>query len=360
LAIVRYPHIEILVVGSVILFAVALVRRQVLLAGIFFVVALTTREDAGFHVFAILFVVVALNRWYGIPWRQQAPEIGFAAFALTYSVAVVVLQRSISTAPSTLTLTYLGDPPFANLTATTVLIRLLFYATYRAYLVLPAIIAAIWAARTRNPYIVAGYLAFLPWGLLHLVASTDLAGTLSFYYGYPFMIAAFWPLLGVLLDPRRRSIEGGAAIPVLALSVMVAGSFGGIAQQYNPGRLDLLRGFLSPPTLQRQEMTDRAVAQLAQSKPALGVVVADTSIVALAPDRFAPGETVPQQAPTRPDTVIYFAEGYESATARLIAATAGLTQHYRVPETAIRIATNRPIAALAPVSALLAATDASD
>jgi len=38
----------------------------------------------------------------------------------------------------------------------------------------------------------------------------------------------------------------------------------------------------------------------------------------------------------------------------------GLTQHYRVPETAIRIATNRPIAALAPVSALLAATDAAD
>ena len=41
-------------------------------------------------------------------------------------------------------------------------------------------------------------------------------------------------------------------------------------------------------------------------------------------------------------------------------AAAGLTQHYRVPETAIRIATNRPIAALAPVSALLAATDAAD
>ena len=90
------------------------------------------------------------------------------------------------------------------------------------------------------------------------------------------------------------------------------------------------------------------------------VVVADTSIVALAPDRFAPGETVPLHGPTRPDTVIYFAQGYESATARQIAAAAGLTQHYRVAETAIRIATNRPIAALAPVSALLAATDAAD
>src|SRR5207244_1069513 len=181
LAIVRYPHMEILVVSSVILFTVALVRRQVVLAAIFFVIALMTREDAGFHVFAILFVVVALNRWYGIPWRTQAPEIGFAAVALTYSVAVVVLQRSISTTPSTLTLTYLGDPPFANLTATTVPLRLMFYATYRAYLVLPAIIAAIWAARTRNPYIVAGYLAFVPWGLLQLVANTDIAGTLSGY-----------------------------------------------------------------------------------------------------------------------------------------------------------------------------------
>jgi hypothetical protein len=135
---------------------------------------------------------------------------------------------------------------------------------------------------------------------------------------------------------------------------MIAASFAGVAYQYNPGRLDPLTAFLFPPTLTRQAKTDRAVAELVRSKPALGVIVADTSVIALAPNGFTPGETVMWRAPGRPDTAVYFAHGYESKEVRRLAAAGDLEWHYRVPGTSLRLAADRVIAAPSPIAALLA------
>jgi hypothetical protein len=358
LAIARYPHSEILVAGSLILFSAALARRQLAAAGIFLGVALVAREDAGFHLFGILFLLVALNRWYGLPWRAQRAEIWFAAVALLYSVVVVALQRAISTDISTLTATYLGDPPFGELTITTILLRLQFYVTYRAYIIVPAIIACFWAARTRNPYILVGYAAFVPWGVLQLVAKTHVAGTLSAYYAYPYLIGSFWPLVGVLLDRNRRGVVDEASLPVAFFLAMIGASFIGVAQQ--PGRLDLVASVLSPPSLARQTMTDRGIAEFIRSKPALGTVLADTSIVALSPNEFSETETIPARGPTAPNTIIYFNNGYESETARHLALASGLNRYYQVHGTAIRLLTDRPISMSLPIAALLAPTAKAD
>lgn len=247
LAIARYPHFEMLLVGSTICFAVALVRGRLVAAGLFFALALATREDAGFHLFGLLFVLVAVNRWYDVPWRAQRAELGFAAVGLVYSLVLVSTQSTLANGPSALAQTYIGAPPFVTLTLATVAGRLFGYLAFRAYIVLPAIIAIWWAMRTRNPYILVGYVAFVPWGLLQLVARSDIAGTLSGYYGFPFMIASFWPLVGVLLFDRRgsSSASGRPVVPVAAFAAMIAASFVGIAHQYNPGALDLPAAFLA-------------------------------------------------------------------------------------------------------------------
>jgi hypothetical protein len=353
LAIVRYPHFEIVIVGCVILFAVALVQRRLGVAAVCFAVALATREDAGFHIFALLFVLIAVNRWHGIPWREQRAEIGFAFAGLAYSLTVLVWHQAPLGASSALVGVYIGTPPFAKVTLDRIVLRLLFYATYRTYVILPAVIALVWAERTRNPYLIVGYVAFVPWGLLQLVANTDIAGTLSGYYAYPFMIASFWPLLGVLIERRRRGVAGGAAIPVLAFSAMLVASFAAVGQQYNPGEL-ALADFLSPPSLSRQHRTDRAVAQLVRSKRALGRLIVGSSVAALAPNEFAPGETAPFRRPAGPaDTVVYFARGYDAKKLRRAALVGGLERYYRVPGTSIRIATDRPIPTAAPIAALV-------
>jgi hypothetical protein len=189
------------------------------------------------------------------------------------------------------------------------------------------------------------------------LADSDIAGTLSAYYAYPFMIACFWPLIGVLLDERVRGSQGPAALSVLAFAAMIAGSWTAIAYQANPGRIPLPAGFLSPPSITRQAATDRAMTALVQSKSELGTVFVDGSVLALAPDGYVLSETVWGGKDQRPNTVIYFVEGYEAETARKIAETARLDLHYQVPGTSIRLATDRPIARSSPLAAFVAPAD---
>ncbi len=357
LAIARYPHPEIMVVAGIVLFLAAFARRRMVLATIFFLVALAGREDAGFHLFGILFIVIVLNRWHRVSWGAQAAEICFAAAAFVYSATAIALERGLAPGPSTMTLTYLGNPPFQKITLSLFLDRLLFCVAYRPYLVLPALVAGFWAARTRNPYIVAGYLAFIPWTLLQLVAHSDVAGTFSGYYAYPYMIAAFFPLVGVLLAQRQAGIGVEAATTAFAFAVMVAVSFVGMSLQYNPGRMNLATSLLSPPSLEQQALTDGALRQLTDTTQALGLVVADTSVATLAPDAFTPAGALPhdeleRMAPTlRPDTVLYFAGGIDADRARRFASAAGLALHYRIRGTQLRLLTGRPVPL--PLAALL-------
>jgi hypothetical protein len=352
LAIARYPHFEILIVGTFILFSAALIHRRLVVAVICFGICLATREDAGFHLFAVLFLLLLLNRRRGVSWQEQRPEMVFALIALLYSITVLRLQLTLNTGQSSFARIYLGDPPFGTLNFVVAIERLLGWTLYRTYIVLPAITAVLWALRARNPYIVLGYVAFLPWALLHLIAQSDLAGTLSGYYAYPFMIASFWPLVGVLLNQRLRECRKPVAVPVLAFCAMIAGSFAAVSRQANPGHLEFPRSLLSPPSLICQEMTDRAIELLARSKPELGVVLVDGSVLALAPDGYAYSETVWGARTSRPDTVIYFAHGYEAGAARTIASAAGLDHHYLAPSTSIRLATDRRLDPLSPLAAL--------
>ncbi len=351
LAIVRYPHFEMLIVGSVICFMIALAQRRVALAAVFCALALATREDAGFHLFALLFLLIAVNRWYGVAWRDQRAELCFAAIGFAYSLAVVAAQMAWAAGPSALAQIYTGEAPFATLTAARIATRLIGCLVFRAYLVLPAVVAAIWAVRARNPYLLIGYAAFVPWGALQIIAHSDIAGTLSGYYAYPFMIASFWPLVAVIY--RGGAAASRALATMAGFTAMIAASFVGIGHQYNPGRLALPSAFLSPPSLARQAGTDRAVALLARSRPALGRLVVDTSVVALAPDDFSRGETVTGAGAAPPDTVVYMSQGYEAKTLRQIAHADGISRRYRVPGTGIRIATDRPLGPSVPLASLL-------
>ena len=353
LAIARYPHFEMLIVGTALLFFVAIARRRPVLASVFFVGCLLTREDAGFHLFGLLFLLIALNRYRGVPLRAQRGEIVFAALALSYSLAALGAQHLLFGGQSSFARIYLGDPPFAHLSFGVVGERLLGYAQYRTYFVLPALVALFWAVRTRNPYIVLGYLAFVPWTILHLVADSALASTLSSYYAFPFMIAAFWPLLGVLQAQHPGASAASPAVSILAFAAMIAASFTALGHQHNPGGIALPTAFLSPPSLGRQKATETAIAQLAGSKAELGTTLVDGSVLALAPAAYLSGETVRDAGDRQPDTVIYFIDGYEAGAARRIADAADLDHRYQVPGTSIRLATGRSIDPASPLGSLL-------
>jgi hypothetical protein len=336
---VRFPHFEILIAAGMMLFLVAWRHRQWVLASLFFALCLLCREDAGFHIVAVLAVVIALRWRDGVPLSTQRPALVFLGLGLAYSTGAVLLSTLLFPGHSTFARTYLGAPPFDHLTWGLVTARAAGYLTARGYIFLPAILAAIWAIADRNPYLVAGYIAFIPWTLLHLLAASPLAGTLSSYYGFPYLVAAFFPLIGWQMraaPPRLRSWQ-----PFLGFGAMLAASFAGLSAQHDPARIPIIAGFTDPPSFAEQARVERAMAAIHADHAAFGRLLAGDSVAALAPEQFVGDETLWAGPPGRRDSLLYFAHDRDAAEMRKLAAASGLTRRYAVAGTPIRLVTDR-------------------
>jgi hypothetical protein len=249
---------------------------------------------------------------------------------------------------------YLGNPPFAGVSLWSIGERLLGWVVFRSYVVLPALIALIWAIARRKPQVILGYAAFVPWGLLHLIAARDMQGALPSYYAFPYMFASFWPLVGLLVQQRHARDDRSIIEPICGFALLTAASFAPSPSQNNPAHIQLPAGFVALPSAARQAATDQALAQLARAAT-LGRVAVDQSVLALTPEFYRSEEILALTAARDFDSVIYFARGFQSPLARETAADAGLGHLYRVPGTEIRVATKHPIAGLSGVPLLPAA-----
>jgi hypothetical protein len=343
-AIARFPHFAMFIVGTGMMSLVALVLRRTCIALFFFVLCLSTREDAGLHLFAMLSLVFALEWKKGTPWPEQRLICVFATVALLYSGSAFAVQHAFSSNHSLLISEYLGRPIFAEVSASSIATRFLGWVAYRKYVVMPAICALVWAIVRRNPYIILGYVAFVPWGILHLVAAIDMVGVLPSYYAFPYMFASFWPLIGLLIQRQHRGEGEGRSIlePVTGFALLIAASFTTSQYLHNPAHIDIPAGFWSPPSPARQAATEQALWELAGAKE-LGTTLVDQSVLALVPELYRAGDVLSWSSHAEPDSVIYFVGGFESALARQKAAEAGLDQIYWVSGTQIRVATNRPL-----------------
>ena len=352
LAQVRYPHFEIMLAASLILFLAAWRTRQWVLAAIFFALCLICREDAGFHVFAILAVVTVLNRLDGLALRAQKPALTFMVLGFAYSVGALVVGHLLFPQQSSFMRVYVGDPPFAHLNPSLLSMRLRGLVVYRAYLFLPAVCAAVWAILARNPYIAAGYIAFIPWAVLNLLARSELAGTLSSYYAFPFLVAMFWPLIGW----RMKAPPAGtpAFAPYLGFSAMILVSFVALSVQHNPNHEPLWPALVTPPSLAAQIKIDRAIDAIAADDRRLGRLLASDSVVALKPDAFRRDETFLVPETGRQDTVVYFAGDRNDRAALAIVAASRLRRTYVISGTPLRIATDVGCSTLPTLGPLLA------
>lgn len=346
LAIARFPHFMMFVVGSGMMFLVSLVLRHLVVAALFFILCLSTREDAGFHLFALLSIFFLLERRQGVSWREQKPAVIFAGLALLYSSGAIGLQHALSTREYSLLLTeYLGDPLFGQVDVSLMIDRFRGWVAYRGYVVAPAGCALVWAILRRNPYIVLGYVAFVPWGLIHLMAARELVSTLPSYYAFPYMFANLWPLIAILIQQRQAGVKRSLVEPFCGFALLTAASFTGSQYLHNPTHLAFPAGFVSPPSMNRQAATGRALQTLGRSQE-LGATLIDQSVIAVVPELYRAENILSAERHSDPDSIIFFAEGFESALARQAAAKAGLDREYEVPGTPIRVVSNRPLRGL--------------
>ena len=207
--------------------------------------ALLTREDAGFHIAILLAVILTIRRWQGLEREGERAKLGFLAIAALYSVTAMALQCWAFPDQSSFARIYAGEPAFTHVTPQLLMTRLLGWSIYRSYALWPAAVCVLWVARRSNPTLAAGYISTLPWLAIHLVAVSALAGTLSSYYAFPLLVASFWPLLGAL-ETKRAAALGRRGEAVIGFATLIAASFTAIAAQHNPNHVSFA-GTFAPP-----------------------------------------------------------------------------------------------------------------
>jgi hypothetical protein len=355
LATILFPHPEIILAGGLILVVAAITLERYRIAGACLAFTLLVREDAGFHAFSLIVLLMLANWVHRRPWREQRPLLILAAIGFLYSSGAVAFKQVVfPNQPSLFVGEYLGNPPFHDISVHQVLLNLFGLPLYRGYIFWPAVAALLWAKLSRNILIVLGYFAFCPWLLLHLIATRDILNTMSGYYSFPFLVALFWAPAAVVINARQRGAKADVRSTLGAFGIMVALSFLGLPNLWNPGSMDLWRNFSTPPSLTRERATDAAVATLLAAEQAgvaspFGTLATDQSIYSLAPYSFDAASVVhaaehagsPGNAPI--DTFAYFESGPDIERLRETKVLRALTHEYRFKNTAIRLRTDKEL-----------------
>ncbi len=342
IAILRFPHQELFLAAAIMLFLVAFHQRRYGLAAAMMLIALLTREDGGFHIAGLLATVIVARRVLGMRRPDEPAMAWFLAAALLASIAALAIQRVLFPEASSFARIYAGVPAFAHLGWAEVAQRLAGWSIFRAYAVLPMLVAIAWALTKRRPYLLAGYVSVVPWLALQLCALSPLPATLSGYYAFPLLFAGFWTLLGALGDePKadpllRREIAIG-------FGLVLAASFVMLPAQQNPNKTGLIESLAPPPGPAQQRRIEQAAAMIAAQRAKLGNLVVDDGTVSLSLDRFGPQETFYPGTHRRIDTVVFFPGAFRMPEVTAAIAHNGLALRYAISGTPIRIASNRAL-----------------
>ena len=205
---IGYPHHEPLTCTFFIFFMLFLFLGRERWAWVAFTLCLMVREDSGFHVFAVLTMLLICQTFlksFGCLPRRSI--FIFAATALCWSLLALFFQSIFFPAGDTFHRIYIGNPQFAHLSWETIADRIGGFLVHRRDLYLPFLVLVVYSIKRRKWVYPAGYLAFAPWFLLNFAAATPAAGGLSLYYGFPFIISLFWPLSVLASESRGGVVE---------------------------------------------------------------------------------------------------------------------------------------------------------
>ena len=369
-------HFEYAIPGFLILFLVEFKRGRRGWAALWLGLALSVREDAGFHLAGLLVVVAAIE------WRRKRSfaaikgELGVAAIAVAYSVCawfMATLIRRSCGGSTQFEAVYTGTPAYAHLDWHLLAGRSYSILKAAPYLPAAAGLSFVWAALRRNLYWLAGFAAFVPWFVLNWTAKSDACGLISGYYAFPFLLAMAWPILAVMFE-HGRNVPRRALREALVLEILLL-MIGLVTWDPGPRRPAFVPEYWShwasykPKWIQwvdgRRRDTRARVRQVAReigSNPNLGIVLADPGVLAWTFESAAQIENVMrfnERHGENVDTIAYFCPGGGHPTSDLwdavvAAAKKGrLVKGYWAYPASICLVTNRSERELGPLLPLL-------
>lgn len=339
---VLFPHLEIAFPAMAILFLGFLAEKRLGPASLFFALALTVREDAGFHLVAFLGLLIVWQRIRGTSFKVQQAQVIFMCVAFFYSASALAFQEFFFPDDPAFIRTYVGNPSFAHITPDILRERLFIIFSEKHYLVVPALILAAWSIVKRDMVLFIGLAAYVPWFLLQTIAIPPAIGTWSLYYSFPFVVTLFWPLFAALwrggmpLPLRQRR----SALALFAILVTVS-AFGFGRQHFQ----FFTRVF--PKNINKAAIHHVAdwVAAMAVSEK-LGRVVVDDAVLSLRPTVFVKDQQVGETTWNTADTVIFFQDTFQRGEVMRLKQRWNLAHAYQFKDSRIRMFTRTPAQAL--------------
>ncbi|MEM8642733.1 MAG: hypothetical protein AAGG51_28525 [Cyanobacteria bacterium P01_G01_bin.54] len=339
-AIIGYPHPEVVAIALLISFLLLWASQKYGWALLPFSLCLMVREDLGFHIVAILGLVLLLYwreslRFWQSAWASWT--VLFASIAMLYSCGALAAQDLLFPGGQALfQTTYLGIPPYAHISAAFLWQRLSIYLTTKQYVYWPAIATVMMALYPRRRLaLLIGFAAYLPWFMVHFLAVTEQAGLLIGYYAYPFVVSLAWPLIYPWLNAQQPTAATQQwAIKTFAVGIIVSIVGGWISPV--AGTIDLSH-FLHHANVRAFNAFTAAV----EMQQDLGQVYIDESVAALMPTHFQRSERLlflPEGQPV--ETLLYCEPSLEPEKLQQVTQAQSFEYEFEIQGTPLKLKTN--------------------
>ena len=199
--ILHYPHFEAWLPVLVCAFLLALAFEKKKTAAAAFILLVINREDGGFHLATSLLAIVF--------FRQFPPRKTFAAqkesilaekeLLLWSAAAILCSLIAINSAGM-----HAPRPTVFDARALSHLKSVLLRVDWAPALV----VVAAWAAYTRKPSALIGFAALIPWVAYSIPQEHPLRAHMGSYYGFPVLVALFWPFIAGRFFPDSPARRG--------------------------------------------------------------------------------------------------------------------------------------------------------
>jgi hypothetical protein len=335
-----YPHLEMPLLAFGLCFLVSLLRGRHVLAAVCFVLACGAREDAGFHLCALLFMlwIAAHVEPHLLPFKHRF--LLFTVLGFFASVLLLALQKLFfpipAGIPSALQYSFFG-PEGSMISWNIIRERLAALSVSGLVLVVPVAVTVVVAATTRKWVLLLGWLAYVPWFLLNLAATDHARQVFGTYHGFPFVFAVVWPLL-VLRPPvpslrPHIQILGWVSLFILGISSAVG------LQRSSPGMFRAFWSDLADVRYQSVQPFDVLRESLRAQPERYGRLGLDDSFGCIYIDQLVVRQIIHRGE--HYDTLMFFKNTMFTASMIRLILENGLTHGYELKGTNALIVSNR-------------------
>ncbi len=363
------PHFEYAIPAGIFLFLVHYKLDHKYWAAFFLAFTLLLREDAGFHLTAVIGLLAAADYLRTRSFAAVKSEAWIIAISCGYSVfawrMTFYLHSVYGVDGSIFSGMYSGTPPYAHLTGVLLSNRLHVILTELPYLWVGLLVSLGWAIYRHNVYWAIGFAAYIPWFIFNFTAYNENTGELYAYYAFPFMLSMGWPFIAVLWRygrafPHAAVREALTFQAMLVLVGLVVWNVENHHLDFGPAYYSSRWGSFRLQSSVENRASVREFAENVKYSPDLGVMMVDYGMLSLTMGSVAQNQGVNDLRLLTDDNTIdslaYFHAPGEHTPEPVVADQIRknkLSFRYSVIGTSIYVFTNHAPAQLGSFAALL-------